>query len=60
MTASLGVATLSGTMTSFQQLVAQADKSLYFAKGRGRNIVVACPNTENEKLADREHESLDE
>lgn len=47
-TASLGVSMLVDSMTSCQQLVKQADKSLYFAKGRGRNMVVGCPHTEKQ------------
>jgi diguanylate cyclase (GGDEF)-like protein len=41
-TASLGVSSMTMEMTNCQQLIKQADKSLYFAKERGRNQVVAC------------------
>jgi diguanylate cyclase (GGDEF)-like protein len=45
-TVSIGVATMAVDLTSSQQLVKQADRALYFAKERGRNMVVSCPNIE--------------
>lgn len=41
-TISIGVATMAGDLTSSQQLVEQADKALYLAKERGRNMVEPC------------------
>jgi len=51
-TVSIGVSTLASAMTNGQQLVKQADKALYFAKERGRNKVVSCPNVESDKVCD--------
>lgn len=48
-TISLGVATLVDAQMDFQQLIRQADRSLYFAKGQGRNRVVGCPNSDRKK-----------
>lgn len=41
-TVSLGVAALPGDAATQQELVAAADRALYAAKQRGRNLAVAC------------------
>jgi diguanylate cyclase (GGDEF)-like protein len=40
-TVSVGVATLTGGITSFEDLMSQADRMLYRAKEGGRNQVAA-------------------
>jgi diguanylate cyclase (GGDEF)-like protein/PAS domain S-box-containing protein len=48
-TASIGVATLGGSIKNPTELVAAADKALYAAKAAGRNCVRVC--TSNKKAA---------
>jgi len=43
-TASIGVAQMSGTETEFAETLGRADKALYQAKKTGRNKVVSSPN----------------
>lgn len=51
-TASVGVATVSGTLTTPEALVRRADEALYAAKEAGRNRVVAFAATERVTPAD--------
>jgi diguanylate cyclase (GGDEF)-like protein len=51
-TASVGVATASGPLTTPEALVRRADEALYAAKEAGRNRIVAFAATERSTPAD--------
>jgi diguanylate cyclase (GGDEF)-like protein len=50
-TASIGIAEASVSMSGFDALMRAADEALYQAKANGRNCVVRWSPTESEKLA---------
>jgi diguanylate cyclase (GGDEF)-like protein len=50
-TASIGIAEASVSMSGFDALMRAADEALYQAKANGRNCVVRRPPAEPEKLA---------